>query len=122
MSKLEVFDPAMCCSTGVCGPSVDGQLVRLAADLAFLKSRGVEVARYNLARDTAAFTSRNEVLAEMGGLAEHLPLFLVDGVVVAKGRYPDRAELGQWCGVEVPATGPGSGIVLRQVTDTESGS
>lgn len=23
MVKLQVFDPAMCCSTGVCGPSVD---------------------------------------------------------------------------------------------------
>jgi hypothetical protein len=30
--RLDVFDPAMCCSTGVCGPEVDPQLVQFAAD------------------------------------------------------------------------------------------
>ena len=30
MSKLEIFDPAMCCSTGVCGPSVDPELLRVS--------------------------------------------------------------------------------------------
>jgi hypothetical protein len=33
MTKLEVYDPAMCCSTGVCGPEVDPALVTFAADL-----------------------------------------------------------------------------------------
>ena len=41
MTSIQVFDPAMCCSTGICGPSVDPQLVRFAADLAWLKSQGV---------------------------------------------------------------------------------
>ena len=36
MSKLEVFDPAMCCSTGVCGVDVDPVLVQFAADLQWL--------------------------------------------------------------------------------------
>ncbi len=51
MPKLQVFDPAMCCSTGVCGPSVDPTLPRFAADLEWLQSKGVQVERYNLARD-----------------------------------------------------------------------
>ncbi len=33
MTTIEVFDPAMCCSTGVCGPQVDPDLARFAADL-----------------------------------------------------------------------------------------
>ena len=40
MTAVRVFDPAMCCSTGVCGPSVDPQLARFSADLDWLKSPG----------------------------------------------------------------------------------
>ncbi len=29
MSVIEIFDPAMCCSTGVCGPSIDTELMRV---------------------------------------------------------------------------------------------
>ena len=36
-STMRVFDPAMCCSTGVCGPSTDSILVRFAADLKWLE-------------------------------------------------------------------------------------
>jgi hypothetical protein len=32
MSKVQVFDPPMCCSTGVCGPEVDPALVRFASN------------------------------------------------------------------------------------------
>ena len=31
MTHLQVFDPPMCCSTGVCGPQVDPELPRFAA-------------------------------------------------------------------------------------------
>lgn len=48
MTKLEVYDPAMCCSTGVCGPDVDPALVAFAADLKWVAEQGVEVQRYNL--------------------------------------------------------------------------
>lgn len=46
--EIRVFDPPMCCSTGVCGPSVDPELVRFSADLDWLKAQGVTVERYNL--------------------------------------------------------------------------
>lgn len=100
MKTLKIYDPAMCCSTGVCGPSVDPKLVKLAADVAFLKSHGVQVERFNLGHQPGAFTADPLVLSEMGSEAEHLPLFLVDGECKAKGRYPDRKELAGWFGVE----------------------
>lgn len=100
MKTLKIYDPAMCCSTGVCGPSVDPKLVKLAADVAFLKSRGVQVERFNLGHQPGAFTADPLVLSEMGSEAEHLPLFLVDGECKAKGRYPDRNELADWFGLE----------------------
>jgi len=55
MTAVRVFDPAMCCSTGVCGPSVDPQLARFSADLDWLTSQGVAVERFNLAQQPAAF-------------------------------------------------------------------
>ena len=99
MKTLKIYDPAMCCSTGVCGPSVDQKLVNLAADVAFLKSQGVAVERYNLAHQPEAFTANPTVVAEMGAEAELLPIFVVDGAVVAKAMYPSRAELAAWVGL-----------------------
>lgn len=32
-ASIEIFEPALCCSTGVCGPEVDESLVRFAADV-----------------------------------------------------------------------------------------
>lgn len=100
MKTLQIFDPAMCCSTGVCGPSVDQRLVKLAADVAFLKSRGILVERFNLGHQPEAFTSNRVVMEEMGSEAEHLPIFLVDGDLKAKATYPSRAELASWFELE----------------------
>ena len=55
MKPIEIFDPAMCCNTGVCGPSVDPELARFAGDLSFLKENGASVRRYNLSQEAMAF-------------------------------------------------------------------
>jgi hypothetical protein len=52
---LRVFDPAMCCSSGVCGPSVDPELARFAADVAGCSKQGVAVERFNLSQQPGAF-------------------------------------------------------------------
>jgi hypothetical protein len=39
MNQIEIFDPAMCCSMGVFGPSVDLELVRMSADVESLKNK-----------------------------------------------------------------------------------
>ena len=57
MSTIRVFDPAMCCSSGVCGPSVDPELTRFAADVAWLQQQGVTIERFNLAQQPAAFAA-----------------------------------------------------------------
>ncbi|WP_040597371.1 arsenite efflux transporter metallochaperone ArsD [Patulibacter medicamentivorans] len=94
--KLEVFDPAMCCSTGVCGPGVDPQLARFAADLGWLQEQGVEVQRYNLAQQPQAFvasTAAKDALRQHGEQA--LPLLVLDGAPVSHGSYPDRDALAR---------------------------
>jgi hypothetical protein len=97
MKKLTVYDPAMCCSSGVCGPDVDPLLPRFAGMLAQLEQLGVTIERYNLALQPMAF-ARNptvRVLLDVEG-TEVLPLILVDGKVEMKGRYPDTEERGEF--------------------------
>lgn len=94
MKTIQVFDPAMCCSTGVCGPSVDPALPRFAADLEWLKSKNVKIERYNLAQEVGAFTSNPLVKATLNARGtECLPLILVDGVIVSQDTYPTREVL-----------------------------
>lgn len=94
---LSVYDPAMCCSTGVCGPDLDPQLVRFSADLEWLRGSGVNVERFNLAQEPGAFASSPLVKAALEDAGEAaLPIFLVDGRLVMSGTYPTRAQLGAW--------------------------
>jgi hypothetical protein len=91
---LQVFDPAMCCSTGVCGPDVDTRLVQFAADLDWLKTQDVIVQRHNLSQNPGAFVQNPAVKSALTEKGENaLPLILVNGKVAVTGRYPDRVEL-----------------------------
>lgn len=97
MTSIAIYEPPMCCSTGVCGPGPNQELVRVAADLRLLAEAGVKIERYNLAQQPDAFLRRDEVrkqLAEKGpGI---LPVVLVDGRVRLVRRYPTRGELQAW--------------------------
>jgi hypothetical protein len=92
----------MCCSTGVCGPSVDPTLVQFAADLEWLKTQGVEVVRFNLAQEPAAFTVNAAVTAALQERGtDCLPLLVLDGRVVAEGTFPSRDALAALAGIVI---------------------
>ncbi len=116
MKRVVVFDPPMCCSTGVCGPNVDPKLVRFAADLHWLANQKIAVERHNLAQEPQAFAASSVVktaLREHGN--ECLPLILLDGSIVSQGQYPSREELARMAGVEPAAAAeaaPKSGFEL----------
>jgi len=102
MTVLRVFDPPMCCATGVCGPGVDPELARFSADLEWLKGQGVRVQRFNLAQQPGAFvehTAVQEALQTRGNAS--LPLVLVDDRVAVEGAYPTRETLAALAGVVV---------------------
>ncbi|MEI7946887.1 MAG: arsenite efflux transporter metallochaperone ArsD [bacterium] len=101
MKKLEIYDPAMCCSSGVCGPKVDSVLPRFAGDLEWLKTQGVNVTRYNLAQQPMAFVENVDVhdMLEKEDVA-CLPLILVDGKIVSRGTYLAREELATVTGIK----------------------
>lgn len=101
MSKLEVFDPQMCCESGICGSSADPVLVVFASDLEWLKEQGVSVFRHGLALNPPQF-DKNElvkyILNEEG--KKSLPIILFNGALASKGCYPSREKLAQICNVE----------------------
>ena len=107
MPKVQIYDKAMCCSTGVCGPQVDPVLPRFAADLAWLQSQGHDVDRFNLAQEPAEFVKNSTVqklLTDEG--VECLPLVIIDDRVVSQGEYPTRENLALWTGTSMKATLP----------------
>lgn len=99
MKKLEVYDPAMCCSTGVCGPDVDPALVAFAADLQWLAGQGVSVQRYNLGQEPQAFAANPAVVKEMEAGMDRLPIIAVDSHIVSTGIYLSRSQLLQKLGL-----------------------
>lgn len=104
--RVEVFEPALCCNTGVCGDDVDQALVTFTADMAALNARGATIMRHNLANDPQVFVDTPAVSAflRVAGSAG-LPLTLVDGVTVATGAYPDRTTLERLAGLTAEPSG-----------------
>lgn len=102
--QVEVFEPALCCNTGVCGPEMPPELVTFTADLDYVTGKGGQAVRHNLANDPQAFTKHDAVVGFLKTAgSEGLPLVLVNGVTVMTGRYPTRAELARFAGVEMDA-------------------
>lgn len=107
MKTIKIFDPALCCPTGVCGPSVDPELTRVASAIFILEKKGFPISRYNLANDPAAFVEHkevNQVLHDRG--PDALPLVMVDGKVEKIGSYPANEEFASWLGVDVKELTP----------------
>lgn len=107
MKTIQIFDPALCCSSGVCGVEVDQALVTFAADVDWARQNGASIERMNLAQQPLAFAENALVksLLERSGEGA-LPVTLVDGELALAGRYPTRDELTRWAGVAQPATEP----------------
>jgi len=113
MSTIQIFDPALCCSTGVCGVDVDQQLVSFAADVDWAKKNGAQIERFNLAQQPQAF-ARNAIVSaflEISG-PEVLPLILVDGKFALAGGYPSRERLAKWAGIA-----PTASVFTEQVAE-----
>ncbi len=99
MKTLKIYDPAMCCSTGVCGPDVDPVLVQLAGFLKNLDASAVKVERYNLSQEPAAYTSNEAVAAALKEKGtDALPLVFVDDEQISSGGYPDLDQLASLLG------------------------
>lgn len=102
MKTIEIFDPAMCCPTGLCGPNINPDLMRMAAAVEALKRKGVEIKRHNLRDEPQLYVTNkvvNDFLQKEG--AEGLPVTLVDGVIIVEKSYPTNKQLSDWSGVNL---------------------
>ncbi|MEX2516144.1 MAG: arsenite efflux transporter metallochaperone ArsD [Gammaproteobacteria bacterium] len=101
MTTIQIYDPALCCSTGVCGIDVDQALVDFSADADWAKQKGAQIERFNLAQQPMAFAENAVVKSflERSG-QDALPLVLIDGEMALAGRYPTRNELVRWAGID----------------------
>lgn len=123
MTNIQVYDPALCCSTGVCGVDVDQGLVSFSADVDWVRQNGANVERFNLAQQPMAFAGNPLVktLLEKSG-QEGLPLILVNGQQVLAGRYPGRDELAAWAGIRLTgASVPGVSVTGENVPGESTG-
>ena len=111
MAHIEIFDPALCCSSGVCGTDADQALINFSTDMDWAKLKGAKIERFNLAKEPTVFAENHIVkgFLERSG-AEALPLILVDGEIALAGRYPNRDELARWAELsQAPAPQASSG-------------
>ena len=100
MKTIQVFDPPMCCSSGVCGAVVDSNLVNFAGSLQWLGMNGVHVERFNPLHQYDVFAANAVVTKAVNEKGiECLPLILLDGEVVSSGSYPSRLELSDMAGL-----------------------
>src|SRR5699024_8358967 len=100
MKKIEIFDPAMCCSTSVCAPNVDLELIRITAVTENLKGKRYDITRYNLANEQHAFaesTVISQLLKEKG--PDVLPVTVVDGEVKKVKEFLTNEELQELTGL-----------------------
>ncbi len=100
MNKLQIFEPALCCPTGVCGPGVDPELLRITSVINNLKNNGIILDRFNLMNDPQEFVDSkviNDLINEKG--VDILPTVILNNEVVKTGSYPTNEEIAKYLGV-----------------------
>jgi pseudouridine-5'-phosphate glycosidase len=96
-ADVEIFDPPMCCPTGMCGPTIDQTLLDLNEVVMTLESKGVSVARYQMSSHPNAFLSNGEVMKIVRDQQmAALPITVIHGKVIKVGSYPNLAEFEKY--------------------------
>ena len=105
--KIVIYDPAMCCSSGLCGPTLDPVLVKMNDAVLSLKKQGIEVERFNLAQQPKAFMDNTKIaeLLHKNG-KKVLPVIMINGGVFRTGEYPPYEDLCRALGIEPLKTRP----------------
>lgn len=95
--KLEIFEPSLCCPSGVCGPEPDKELIELQNLLQLLAKAGIKVDRYAINQVPMEF-AKNPVVKEFmrSGGTSKLPVTLLDGKIIKQEAYPGFEELTQY--------------------------
>lgn len=102
MNEIKIYEPAMCCSTGLCGVNVDKELLRVSTTINALRKKGAKIERYNLSNAPKEFVSNkaiNEHINKNG--IKTLPIIMVNGEIVKTNSYPTNEDFENWCGIKL---------------------
>lgn len=93
-ARVEIFDPPMCCSTGLCGPTIAPDLLDVNEMILKLRGQGVTVERYQMTQHPQAFLNNADVYRLVRERqAAALPITVINGQVIKTGAYPAMAEV-----------------------------
>lgn len=101
MATIKVYDPAQCCSTGVCGPDADDAIAQFSSALEKARKSGVAIDRFTLGHQPGEYVKNTAVksLLDSEGI-DCLPIVFVDDEILSKGDYPSRADLLSTAGIK----------------------
>jgi hypothetical protein len=93
-ADVELFDPPMCCPSGLCGPTLDQTLLDVNEMIMTLQRENLRVERYQMTSNPNAFLGNTEVMKLVREKQmEALPIVVVRGKVIKVGAYPTLAEI-----------------------------
>lgn len=93
-ADVELFDPPMCCPTGLCGPTLDQTLLDVNEMIMSLQRENLRVERYQMTSNPNAFLGNAEVMKLVHEKQmEALPIIVVRGKVIKVGAYPSVDEI-----------------------------
>ncbi|WP_075363686.1 arsenite efflux transporter metallochaperone ArsD [Desulfosporosinus metallidurans] len=106
MKRMQIFETAMCCPTGLCGIGVDTELLRISTVLNSLKKNGIEVDRFNLTNAPMEFVNNkavNDFINTKG--VDELPITVLEGEILITGRYPSNEEFAKLLNIPISFLG-----------------
>ena len=101
MSNLTIYEPAMCCDTGLCGVGVDAELLRISSVVGTLANLGYTINRYNLTSAPMEFVNNKAINEAIKEDENALPITVLDGEIVKVGAYPSNEEVLNYLGINL---------------------
>ena len=93
---INIYEPPMCCTSGVCGPAPDKKLMDLQDNIKRIEKEfpGVKINRYSMNFNPLDFSKNREVLTKVKThRTEILPIITINDVIVKEKGYLSYTEM-----------------------------
>ena len=102
MKTLCIYEPALCCETGVCTFCVEPSAIIITSIAKNLKKNGVTLQRYDLRNSPQEFDNNADItkLINSQGV-DSLPATVFDGKIVKTKEYPTANEIAMWLNIPI---------------------
>ncbi|EPH11268.1 arsenite efflux transporter metallochaperone ArsD [Myroides odoratimimus] len=96
-NEVKIYDPALCCPTGLCGVNIDPELMRIAVVIENLKKKGILIERFNLRDNPQVYVDTkvvNDFIQKES--IDNFPITTLNGVIVLTKSYPSNKQISEW--------------------------